>query len=187
MSQSRWQEASCSTQTTIKCRSRSFRWEFVFSIVITWIPLLRSGAMHLDNSHLFPLRQVLTSKFPCCLTYLILEMRKNFRNQLKLSVYFVSTCLTPRMVHSGINPNTFSCALHLVDNQAAMEFKSLTQDKSSSDPEFLPAVTLLSIINHSSPREWAESFGLRFPAVLQLINVSAGSETFSVCSFDQTK
>lgn len=43
--------------------------------------------------------------------------------------------------------------------QTAMEFKLLTQDKSGSDPEFLPAVTLLDIINHSSPESGQRALG----------------------------
>lgn len=159
---------------------------FVF-IARALTPPSGPGAVHLDNSHLLPLRQLLTSKSSCCLTYLILEMRKNFGNQLKLDVCFVcGHCLTPRMVHSGINPNAVSRALPLVD----------TKQPWSSNPWHKMRVVLIlnsfqqrhfSASSITPAREWAKRFGLRAPAVLQRINVSTGSQTFFVCSFDQSK
>ena len=90
----------------------------------------------------------------CCLTYLILEMREELWESIKKYLWAL-VFHTPRIVHPGINLNTFSCPLHLVDIRKPWS-SNLTQDESGSDSEFLPALTLLNIINHSSPRVWAE-------------------------------
>lgn len=107
MTWNRWQEA-------VTCRSRQFRLESIFSIVVRSTLLLESFAIHFDYSYLIPLVWLLTPKLLCCLTYLILEMREEFWESIKKCLWTL-VFHTPRIVHPGINLNTFSCPLHLLD------------------------------------------------------------------------